>query len=131
MIVWGFHYRCSQSTTPAEEAATTWNIAPCTGTGYQGHGEAHTGPNGLARVGPHVPLAEANLMATNFQQMKEIPSAQKESQHIWDIDIPSTSCPWVLIQISSPVILATTFEELLRGPPILPQGNLSYRVRTL
>lgn len=39
-------------------------------------------PNGLARIGPHTALAKANLMATtNFQQMKEIPSTQKESQN--------------------------------------------------
>lgn len=38
-------------------------------------------PNGLTRIGPHTALAKANLMATtNFQQMKEIPSTQKESQ---------------------------------------------------
>lgn len=40
-------------------------------------------PNGLARIGPHIASAEANLMATtHFQPMKEILSTQKESQNI-------------------------------------------------
>ena len=40
-------------------------------------------PKGLARIGPHIVLAKANLMATtNFQQMKEIPPTWKGSQNM-------------------------------------------------